>query len=157
MAKKLPDILFSELDGVAFSHACEFCNSFAWNKKRKKLLKIPLIRFDWWECKIYFSIIILMMIHFNPDQMKCIGCAITAWNRVFRRYFDGTLSLTFQNIQINHIMNNEHAPQKYLFHSKYKFFPFFFVWISTYYLNAYGIQMSTALFLPNFWYLFCQL
>lgn len=28
--KMLPDLLFNELDGAAFSHACEFCNSFAW-------------------------------------------------------------------------------------------------------------------------------
>lgn len=32
----LPDILFKELVGVAFSHACEFCNSFACEEMKIK-------------------------------------------------------------------------------------------------------------------------
>lgn len=33
---RLPDILFKELDGAAFNQACEFCSSFAWNRKRER-------------------------------------------------------------------------------------------------------------------------
>lgn len=32
----LPDVLFNELDGAAFSHACEFCSNLACNQKKEK-------------------------------------------------------------------------------------------------------------------------
>lgn len=56
---KLPDILFNdELDGAAFSHACEFCKSFACKEREKK--RIVVNWFQW-----HFTYHDLMSINLN--------------------------------------------------------------------------------------------